>query len=888
MKKHKLIIQLVILPLMLLYGQRVHQNGSDYTMGNLTDDFQVNNPDSFSVINSSYSDIAYNDSGDFVVVWSDNRNGDYDIIGQLYSSDGSPNGENFKINDDKSNGSQSDPTVSFDKQGNFIVAWHDERGIDRYSNISKIYGQAFDKTGYPIGTNFMVTHPDSVGNFENPDIEFRSDGSFVVIWWGTFRGVFAQIYSNNIEKVGDPIVVFYSRYDYSSEPDLTVNSNGDFAVTWQSDKKHDGKSLMQLLDRKGNKTDTTIIFQGGSKRNPNLEYLTNGKLVFAWIEYVNQSENPLMKQRVCVQILSENGTIISDIIQVDSDAEYSFGNLSLSSDSSSQFVITWTRNENIYAQRFVDNGTNIGESFLVNNISESSHRYKAAISSNSNGKFIITWLSYLSGKSNIYFQQYTEIGDRINNNTNTFLGKSGSPQSNSVIEVGSDGKYIIAWEDEKDGVTSIYAKIYDEQNRPICSAIKLVDDGVNTDQHYPVIAINGDDKIFVVWYGRRENKLNNVYGQLLSMDGEKIGLNIKISDTENNWGAEIGSGESDNFVVTWTHYTESRIGDGIYGQRLNTNGEKLGAIFRVSEKEYWGSHSAVAVNYDDSFIVSWMGPAIDRNEAVLARRFSSEAIPLEKSFIVTLDEGNSFPHGLNPPVIIDSSGNVVICWTEYISDGDYGILYSKFNYSGPVTISNTLINGPLPKWFSEIPIDDNGDNFIVVWEEFIEGSYNVLAQQVGDSMGEIFRITNTSNGIQSHPNIKVKNNKIYSTWTDNRIKNSGFDVWANVLNWDSPTAINEEILVDEFNLLQNYPNPFNPSTTIKYSISRSTEYYSVQQVTLKIFDVLGREVATLVNNEQHAGNYEVNFDASGLSSGLYFYKLNSGSYSKTMKMLLLK
>ena len=69
-------------------------------------------------------------------------------------------------------------------------------------------------------------------------------------------------------------------------------------------------------------------------------------------------------------------------------------------------------------------------------------------------------------------------------------------------------------------------------------------------------------------------------------------------------------------------------------------------------------------------------------------------------------------------------------------------------------------------------------------------------------------------------------------------------------------------------LNQNYPNPFNPSTSIKYSIPNRN------QVTLKVFDVLGSEVATLVNKEQPQGNYEVEFNGSDLTSGIYFYRLS--------------
>ncbi|MBU1116915.1 MAG: S8 family peptidase [Bacteroidetes bacterium] len=92
----------------------------------------------------------------------------------------------------------------------------------------------------------------------------------------------------------------------------------------------------------------------------------------------------------------------------------------------------------------------------------------------------------------------------------------------------------------------------------------------------------------------------------------------------------------------------------------------------------------------------------------------------------------------------------------------------------------------------------------------------------------------------------------------------------------------------EFSLSQNYPNPFNPSTTINYTIPRNTEYYSVQHTALKIYDILGREVATLVSKQQSAGNYEVTFDAKNLTSGIYFYKLTSGEFIATKKLMLLK
>jgi hypothetical protein len=95
-------------------------------------------------------------------------------------------------------------------------------------------------------------------------------------------------------------------------------------------------------------------------------------------------------------------------------------------------------------------------------------------------------------------------------------------------------------------------------------------------------------------------------------------------------------------------------------------------------------------------------------------------------------------------------------------------------------------------------------------------------------------------------------------------------------------GVDDNITVNSFNLEQNYPNPFNPSTTIKYSLAERSA------VTLKVYDVLGNEVASLINATQEAGSHSVNFDASKLSSGLYIYTLNTGNFTSSKKMMLLK
>ena len=102
------------------------------------------------------------------------------------------------------------------------------------------------------------------------------------------------------------------------------------------------------------------------------------------------------------------------------------------------------------------------------------------------------------------------------------------------------------------------------------------------------------------------------------------------------------------------------------------------------------------------------------------------------------------------------------------------------------------------------------------------------------------------------------------------------------LNETQSLSLTRVTMIKDFELSQNYPNPFNPTTVIDYTIPKDAH------VTLKIYDVLGREVETLINENEQVGRYKVNFDGARLASGVYFYRLAAGSHVITKKMLLLK
>jgi hypothetical protein len=114
---------------------------------------------------------------------------------------------------------------------------------------------------------------------------------------------------------------------------------------------------------------------------------------------------------------------------------------------------------------------------------------------------------------------------------------------------------------------------------------------------------------------------------------------------------------------------------------------------------------------------------------------------------------------------------------------------------------------------------------------------------------------------------------------------SGINLWFDKIEIVDPSivSVKSEKIANNYILHQNYPNPFNPVTAIKYSLPSK-----VKNVMFKVYDILGREIATLVNEKQRPGSYEVTWDAGEQTSGIYFYQLQTGDFLETKKMILLK
>jgi len=282
------------------------------------------------------------------------------------------------------------------------------------------------------------------------------------------------------------------------------------------------------------------------------------------------------------------------------------------------------------------------------------------------------------------------------------------------------------------------------------------------------------------------------------------------------------------------------------------------------------------------------------NYDIYCQRYNSSGDTLGVNFKVNDTTGTASQYS-RPSIAIDGSGNFVIVWEDERNGYYYPDIYcQRYNSSGAAQGVNFKGNddaGTADQLYPSIAMDGSG-NFVVVWEDYRYGINNpdVIGQRYyanGSLQGTNYRIVaDGPNYGEENPVVAANANTIVFAWMDNR-RSKGWDIYGKVVGWDwdgVTSVLSEKNIPTEFALLQNYPNPFNPNTKIRYDIKQQAV-----NVKLIVYDIIGKEIITLVNQKENAGSYEADFDGTGYSSGVYFYQLSvEGNIIDTKKMILLK
>ncbi len=353
--------------------------------------------------------------------------------------------------------------------------------------------------------------------------------------------------------------------------------------------------------------------------------------------------------------------------------------------------------------------------------------------------------------------------------------------------------------------------------------------------------------------------------------GDYDRANSVCTDTENNIyvtgisdGGSSGSSEP-HFDYATIKYNSAGLIQWI--RRYNAaNGEDEGVVVKVDEL---GNVFVTGVSYDlisddDYATINYSSDG----DTTWISRYNGPGNNVDEASSLTVDNlGNVFVTGKSYG---GSSTKFDFATIKYNSLGD-SVWVSRYNGE-----ANDIDGG------SAIALDKSGNVYVTGYSTNVSTAfdYTTIKYNSDGDEGWIIEYTNSDFAGSSEEPFGLFVDTMSNVYVTGM---SALD-YATVKYFPIPTLVDNDPqnIPDRFILKQNYPNPFNPRTVISYQLPVSS------QVTLKVYDVLGDEVARLVNKEQLAGFYEVNFDASQLSSGIYFYRLKANHFSEMKKMVLLR
>jgi hypothetical protein len=853
-------------------------------------------------------DVASDAEGNFVIVWEDHRDTvgqsrlQSKIYAQRYKSDGKKIGDNFLISHDNHFVDYYEPSISMRSDGHFVVIWKTQETSSSY-----ISAQLFTPDGTRKGEQIIITDPLYIVDLK---VSMNSDGEFVVLWiselynppWQLAHNLFLKVFSFQGNALTDKIRVNEVLDNCNNrEPSIDHSNNGNFAVAW--DGSYPPMPFVQIFSSNGNRIGNNILIDNEFGVTPSISMFTNNEFIVCW------SNN----NSIYAQLFNADGTPKAPKFLVNDDNPSEFKTLpAVTSMNSGNFAITWqderNGNPDIYAQSFDNNANPIGSNILINDDSISTEQENPSIATDGGDEVIIAWQDARGtwAKRDIFYQKVLGDGRKLGNNHRVSDQVVFDYQATPDIDTDSIGNCVIVWEGPGLSGVGIYGQIYTNEGVTINHNFKIID-GTSTpipSVRLPSVAMDPKGYFTVVWEDVRNDNQGDILAQRYTNDGSPVGTFFKVGNFapgSREGFPQIATDGVGNFIIVW-HYAPEDLDYDIYAQLFTEEGVPEGDAFRINDITFsYQSTPSVAMNTKGEFVVTWQEIPGTTSRNIFARKFNFDGSPIGGDIAVS--DGTGGDRQLKSKVAMSDDGSFAVVWYTW---GTYKDIYIQF-YSPDLSpiVGNIKVNdddGNSTQAFPDITIDESG-NYFIVWEDYRNGGtcniFGQLFNRNGSRLGNNFKVTTIDFKTQIRPKVVSSGSNFYTIWISNVYGNagSGDDIWANLFDYDYVRENNGQINADRYTLEQNYPNPFNSSTKIKFQIPSvgTRDRVSVQ---IKVYDVLGSEIATIVNEEKPAGSYEVEFSAIGgsasggdawnLPSGIYFYQVRAGSFIETKKMVLLK
>ncbi len=861
------------------------KNESELSLGDtirlpfIKDDFIVNNFDGEYGADQSNVSAAIDGNGNYAFAWIDYRDSQEQIYAQFFNSSDQRIGSNFKVNDDPLTGNNS-PFFAANNEGDFVIVW--------LRNYQDIMAQRFNKNGQRVGNNILVDNNPG-WNTSEPSVAVSNDGSFIVMWSSQLYSGDSQVYAKPFDNSGNPfgwiILVSESALGSSSiggGRTIAVDDAGNYCLTWSSSQaSSSSKIYLQKINSSGQKVGNNILVSipNDNSRNYCRDIVStkDGNFLFTWMKAFDY---PGTGGGVFGRIYNSNGYFVTDEFMIYSEPSASWNPVYASSDKDSTFIVLWLRYDEHYLQKIKSNGEFIGETVMVRyNSTNIGYSYNSGLTDIFDNHFFIAPEFYERQDQNIYVQKFNIDLQPIGTFDKLHDDVGSANQKKSLVKFNLTGKSIVLWEDQRNGRYDLYAQVYDENYNPIGNNLQINETNADYWQLYDKEVNCLSDGSFVIAFNGSVdyNGEISVFLQRISTTGEKIGQNklVKEGNYYYDYKVALNVNSDDEILICW--YNRYGAYTRIYDKNLNILAPEK-TLLQISNNN---GFNPITVSSDSAFniFISYINYDYQNysSDNKIRGRFFDRKGNNYKAFII--DSVNSYISNIacrnegNNFALLYKDGTRIYIKRNYDLDESYFFENSFYSYDysnnelNIVEFDNQKIFITYNSYLDVIGFyaNDNKretESYLLHHYEYIEPYYD---NYNGSNSADIF------------------DDKIIFTYENNSNEGTGFDIWANVRKIESVSFESELFYppADYDILYNNFPNPFNSKTKIAY------ELLAYHKVNLTIYDILGREVKVLVNENQEKGLYEVDFDGAGLASGIYFYKLDAFK-TTVKKMILLK
>ena len=576
--------------------------------------------------------------------------------------------------------------------------------LDQRNGLFNVYGQAFDETGMPIGANFKVST--FSGSFYEyfPSIATFSD-SILAVWY-FYDG---QWLLSDGSQSGSSFE-FQNGYQSLNYSSCAVSDSGIF-VTWRS-SSYPPKVFLQRFDFSGDSLNSKIMLSqdvSGSEQRPKIA----------------------------------------------------------GSKGKKDFVAVWEDNRNgesdIYGQIIDPSGNRFGNNFLINDEGTGYADERPDVAMDNAGNFVVVWQDNRDGYEHIYAQLYNSIGGSIG--SNFCIDTTHSYMYSPSVAMDSSGKFVVTWEDNRNGSLDIYARIFDASGNPVDTSFRVNQDTVEANgQSYPAISMNGS-YFTIAWADQRGGAAYTIYKRRFNINGVPVEDEKRINDrdaTSNQLSPSVDVNTSGNVVVTWKDYRSSL--PSIYFQQMDLNGNFIGSNRYVGSI---GGNPYVYVLENGDFILTW-----DNYTNINYSFFNSSGVLTDSGIANNTTSNNRY----TPKVAFDSLGNFLMVWEDY-RNGDADIYGQWFDNTHTKIDTNFKVsddNSGTGQYYPSVAINKYG-KALVIWTDLRDGNYNIYGQLFNSDRtraGPNFRIDDDTAGTSAQENADIgalPDGRFIVVWEDHRV-----------------------------------------------------------------------------------------------------------------------